>query len=203
MVGSSTRPQPLSSAGALWSSITCGGIIPVSCATRTWSGVIAPHESSDASRRNFGQDRPQLDDVLTPLLHDLTSARTVPLRSLYATVRAIKLPQTRHNSRQGQHARSVENGTVQIAGAQSPLRVVGEPARPPRRQRNSERRPREYLTPAEVERLMATAKKRGRYGHRDAMMILIAYRHGLRVGELVRLLWDQIDFPQGFCMSLA
>ena len=28
-------------------------------------------------------------------------------------------------------------------------------------------------------------------------MILIAYRHGLQVGELVRLLWDQINFPQG------
>jgi type 1 fimbriae regulatory protein FimB/type 1 fimbriae regulatory protein FimE len=77
------------------------------------------------------------------------------------------------------------------------LRIVGEPAAPPRRQRNSERRPREYLTPAEVETLIATARRRGRYGHRDAAMILIAYRHGLRVGELVRLLWDQVDFPQG------
>jgi hypothetical protein len=55
------------------------------------------------------------------------------------------------------------------------LRVVGEP---PRRRRNIDRRPREYLTPAEVETLMATARKRGRYGHRDATMILIAWRHG-------------------------
>jgi type 1 fimbriae regulatory protein FimB/type 1 fimbriae regulatory protein FimE len=28
-------------------------------------------------------------------------------------------------------------------------------------------------------------------------MILLAYRHGLRVGELVRLLWAQVDFTAG------
>jgi type 1 fimbriae regulatory protein FimB/type 1 fimbriae regulatory protein FimE len=33
-----------------------------------------------------------------------------------------------------------------------------------------------------------------RYGHRDATMILVAYRHGLRVSELVDLRWDQVDF---------
>jgi type 1 fimbriae regulatory protein FimB/type 1 fimbriae regulatory protein FimE len=82
------------------------------------------------------------------------------------------------------------NGTVQ-------LRVVGEPARPPRRQRNIDRRPREYLTPAEVETLMTTARKRSRYGHRATAMILIAYRHGLRVSELCRLEWSQIDFASG------
>jgi type 1 fimbriae regulatory protein FimB/type 1 fimbriae regulatory protein FimE len=82
------------------------------------------------------------------------------------------------------------NGTVQ-------LRVVGEPPRPPRRQRNIDRRPREHLTPAEVETLMTTARKRSRYGHRDATMILIAYRHGLRVSELCRLECSQIDFASG------
>ena len=82
------------------------------------------------------------------------------------------------------------NGTVQ-------LRVVGGAPQPPRRQRNIDRRPREYLTPAEVETLMTTARKRSRYGHRDATMILIAYRHGLRVSELCRLEWSQIDFASG------
>jgi type 1 fimbriae regulatory protein FimB/type 1 fimbriae regulatory protein FimE len=33
-----------------------------------------------------------------------------------------------------------------------------------------------------------------RHGHRDATMILVAYRHGLRVSELVDLRWDQVDF---------
>ena len=53
-------------------------------------------------------------------------------------------------------------------------------------------RERKYLTPAEVELLIATAKKRGRYGQRDALAILMCYRHGLRVSELVVLRWAQI-----------
>jgi len=55
-------------------------------------------------------------------------------------------------------------------------------------------RERKYLTPAEVEKLVATAKKRGRYGQRDALAILMCYRHGLRVSELVALRWCQIDW---------
>jgi len=37
-----------------------------------------------------------------------------------------------------------------------------------------------------VERLIATARQ-NRYGHRDATLILVAYRHGLRVAELCAL----------------
>jgi type 1 fimbriae regulatory protein FimE len=58
-------------------------------------------------------------------------------------------------------------------------------------------RSREYLTPNEVERLMTAAAKAGRYGHRDATLMLLAYRHGLRVSELVALRWDQVDFRAG------
>jgi site-specific recombinase XerD len=69
---------------------------------------------------------------------------------------------------------------------------------PPKRGRNRDVRPREHLTPKEVERLIAAAKKQGRrYGQRDATMILVAFRHGLRVSELCALTWDQIDFSQG------
>ena len=69
---------------------------------------------------------------------------------------------------------------------------------PPRRVRYAELRAREYLTPREVERLITTAKKRGkRFALRDATMILVAFRHGLRVSELCALRWDQIDFAQG------
>ena len=63
----------------------------------------------------------------------------------------------------------------------------------PRRPPNGALRTREYLTEAEVERLMR-AGTRNRWGHRDATMILAAYRHGLRVSEVVDLRWDQIDF---------
>jgi type 1 fimbriae regulatory protein FimB/type 1 fimbriae regulatory protein FimE len=63
----------------------------------------------------------------------------------------------------------------------------------PKRRRNGDLRSREYLTEAEVERLMKAATG-NRHGHRDATMILVAYRHGLRVSELVDLRWDQVDF---------
>ena len=45
----------------------------------------------------------------------------------------------------------------------------------------------------EVEWLTEAAKK-NRWGHPDSTMVLVAYRHGLRVSELVDLRWDQIDF---------
>lgn len=68
---------------------------------------------------------------------------------------------------------------------------------PPRRITNLERRSREHLTPAEVERLIVAAGKEGRHGPRDGTLVLIAYRHGLRVGELVALRWEQVDLPRG------
>lgn len=68
---------------------------------------------------------------------------------------------------------------------------------PPRRLSNRDRRTREHLTPEEVDRLMVAAGKLGRHGHRDATLILIAYRHALRVSELVALRWDQVDLKQG------
>src|SRR4051794_18718788 len=75
------------------------------------------------------------------------------------------------------------NGTVEKPG-------------PPRRRHNAEVRTREYLTDAEVNRLISAAGE-NRNGHRDATMILVAYRHGLRPGELVTVRWDAVDFGQG------
>jgi len=56
-----------------------------------------------------------------------------------------------------------------------------------------EPRTREHLTPGEVETLIEAAKA-NRYGHRDATMILVAFRHGLRAAEVCDLRWDQVDF---------
>jgi len=50
----------------------------------------------------------------------------------------------------------------------------------PTRPANAELRSREYLTPAEIEKLMKAAKD-GRWGLRDATLIIVAYRHGLRL----------------------
>jgi type 1 fimbriae regulatory protein FimB/type 1 fimbriae regulatory protein FimE len=63
----------------------------------------------------------------------------------------------------------------------------------PRRRRNADLRTREYLMEAEVERLLR-ATRGNRWAHRDATMILVAYRHGLRASELTDLRWDQVDF---------
>ena len=68
-------------------------------------------------------------------------------------------------------------------------RTVAMPVRKP----NAELRTREHLTEAEVNALMDAARG-NRYGKRDSTMILVAFRHGLRVSELVDLRWDQIDF---------
>ena len=54
-----------------------------------------------------------------------------------------------------------------------------------------------YLTEREIERLMECARKHGRYGHRDATMILVAYRHGLRASEVCDLQWQQIELSEG------
>src|SRR5215831_7624274 len=56
---------------------------------------------------------------------------------------------------------------------------------------------RRYLTEREVERLTYRARKYGRYGHSDATMILVAYRHGLRASEVCDLQWQQIELPEG------
>jgi type 1 fimbriae regulatory protein FimE len=67
----------------------------------------------------------------------------------------------------------------------------------PRKPRNKDVRTREYLTEKEVDKLMAAAKGIGRHGHRDVTLILIGYRHALRVSELVSLRWDQTDLGKG------
>src|SRR6266487_1513754 len=66
---------------------------------------------------------------------------------------------------------------------------------PPTKPKNQARRTREYLTPAEVERLISAARKVGRYGDRDATLMLLMYRHGLRVAEVSSLRWAHIDLP--------
>ena len=55
------------------------------------------------------------------------------------------------------------------------------------RPKNRDVRSREHLLPDEVDALMKAAGQVGRHRLRDRMLILVAYRHGLRVSELVGL----------------
>jgi integrase len=63
----------------------------------------------------------------------------------------------------------------------------------PTRRPNAALRTREQLTPTEVEAVIQAAKG-NRHGHRDATMILLTFRHGLRAAEVCDLRWDQVDF---------
>ena len=60
------------------------------------------------------------------------------------------------------------------------MAFAADQASAPNTVNSSVARTREYLTGNEVKKLMEAAQKSSRYGHRDATMILIAYRHGLR-----------------------
>jgi type 1 fimbriae regulatory protein FimB/type 1 fimbriae regulatory protein FimE len=41
------------------------------------------------------------------------------------------------------------------------------------------------------------ARRTGRYGHRDETLVLLTFRHALRVSETVALRWDQVDLQTG------
>lgn len=74
--------------------------------------------------------------------------------------------------------------------------LAGE-LKPLRRPKNETLRSREYLLPDEVDKLLQAAKKMGRYGQRNATLLLLMYRHGLRVSEAIALRWSQVDFKEG------
>jgi type 1 fimbriae regulatory protein FimE len=84
---------------------------------------------------------------------------------------------------------------IRRRSAKSPIAENGKV--PPRRRPNRALRTREFLTPDEVERLLAAAGQRGRYGARDRTLLLLMYRHGLRVSEAVSLRWEQVDLKAG------
>jgi integrase len=68
---------------------------------------------------------------------------------------------------------------------------------PPRKPTNASRRTREYLTPQEVDRVIGAARKMGRHAVRNTALILLIYRHGLRVAEAVALRWEAVDVQAG------
>jgi len=52
------------------------------------------------------------------------------------------------------------------------------------------------LTEGEMDRFLKAAKK-GRHGVRDHAMMLVAFRHGMRVSELIDIRLDEVDLDTG------
>lgn len=57
---------------------------------------------------------------------------------------------------------------------------------------------RDYLRPNEVDAMVQAIRKSGRHRVRDAAIILLLFRHGLRTAELVALRWQQVDLKAGY-----
>jgi integrase len=76
------------------------------------------------------------------------------------------------------------------------LQLVRRPT-PPLKQKRSPA-VRDYLRPDEVEAMVQAARKSGRHPVRDAAIILMMFRHGLRTAELIALRWHQVDLKAGY-----
>jgi integrase len=57
-------------------------------------------------------------------------------------------------------------------------------------------RPKNFLTEAEIASVLQAARK-GRHGVRNYAMVLLAYRHGLRVSELINVRVADLDLDTG------
>jgi integrase len=103
---------------------------------------------------------------------------TYSVKTLIASSKSSQLGHSRKISMKDSH--------LKLITPNSEIRTVT-----PRPPKNADVRTREQFTAGEVEKLMEAARQ-NRHSHRDATIILMAYRHGLRAGELRDLRWDQV-----------
>ena len=64
------------------------------------------------------------------------------------------------------------------------------------KQTTVDKRKKNFLTESEVKRFLDAAR-RGRHGVRDYLMVLLTYRHGLRVSELIDIRLADLDLDSG------
>ena len=131
-------------------------------------------------------------------MEDRSSMRILKRKHCIVSMRVpIGLIGTRTTVRKMSILRTVRTMDMRVSMANAPLKmvmpIIEKRTVTPRRAKNADLRTREYLTEQEVDALIA-AVGRNRYGHRDAAMILVTFRHGLRASETVDLRWDQVDF---------
>ncbi len=90
---------------------------------------------------------------------------------------------------------------IRFVGSQSeqPTTLNSSSGKPVAKKKpNSEVRSREHLYQDEVDSLILTIKRQGgKHAFRDAALVLVMFRHGLRVGEAIGLTWDQVSFSKG------
>lgn len=62
---------------------------------------------------------------------------------------------------------------------------------------NDESRGKRHLTDQEVAKVCGAIQQSARYSDRDELMVWMAFRHALRVSELVNVKWQHIDLKAG------
>ncbi|GAC1461532.1 MAG: hypothetical protein NVS2B14_02080 [Chamaesiphon sp.] len=88
--------------------------------------------------------------------------------------------------------------TKQVVQTSKVGKTVKQERKSPNIRKYQEVRTREHLLLEEVEAMREGLRKsKGRHAHRDSTLILLIYRHGLRVSEASTMRWDQIDFNGG------
>lgn len=83
----------------------------------------------------------------------------------------------------------------QVIELSQTLKDQHRPPPNPKGSKSEHRRPRKWLSPEEVAAMVKAVRKKkiGRHPERDALMIDLAYRHGLRASELLMIRWAQFD----------